>query len=274
MGRPPSYAELRSKISRYTGLTGVEVNNILKALIEKNIDPQVVDWEKAIAPAKEYGNRYEAVWNYLRDLYGITPPWGYGRLQRYVSRGVEAEYKFNAEQLRAYLQQYPELYRRAMDALCLGRGRVPDEVEGLIPYRGEERKIFLEELCRGYVSHKYKYNDKECITQLYKPLSYLHIMPKRDDYKKVWDPEDVNKARELAREVGIAGKKGKYAQVWTEDEIEKMQEIAEKAGITGPTGKYAKCITRRDGKVIIDPDCLRDAARDAGIDDEFRKMWS
>jgi len=239
MGRPPSYAELRSKISRYTGLTGVEVNNILKALIEKNIDPQVVDWEKAIAPAKEYGNRYEAVWNYLRDLYGITPPWGYGRLQRYVSRGVEAEYKFNAEQLRAYLQQYPELYKRAMDALCLGRGRVPDEVEGLIPYRGEERKIFLEELCRGYEEYE--------------------VLGMRERYSSIWTDDMRNRLS------------AKYRELWSFEDRNKLSRLAARAGIRGKDGIYAKCFAR-DRTYAEISECLSEASEE--IKEIYQSAWS
>lgn len=62
----------RSIISRYTGLTGIEAEHIAKKLKELNVDPQAIDWEGAISDARDYGNRYEAVKNYIANYYGIA----------------------------------------------------------------------------------------------------------------------------------------------------------------------------------------------------------
>lgn len=61
----------RSVISRYTGLTGVQAEHIARKLKELNVDPQTIDWEGAISDARDYGNRYEAVKNYIANYYGI-----------------------------------------------------------------------------------------------------------------------------------------------------------------------------------------------------------
>ena len=113
-----------------------------------------------------------------------------------------------------------------------------------------------------------------CITHIYKPLSYYIIMPSRDDYKNAWDKSDVEKARKLAQEVGIAGKTGKYAGAWTDAERDAMRKAAEEAGITGSKGKFAGCITRHGDTITIDAKCLRDAAESAGLDDKYRSKWS
>lgn len=277
--RPPSYSEVREErrnyICKYTGLTGIEADHILEALYERNIDPTVIDWEQAVSSAREYGDRYEAVWKYLREMYGITPPWTYSRIKEYEERYLPAEIEFNAEQFRTHLRENNHgFFKKVMDALCLGRGEVPKEIEEILPYKEDKKKRneFIKFLCSGYedVSQKYLYEQPECITQVYKPPSYLFIMPKREDYKKVWGADDIRKARELAREVGIDEK---YAGVWTQAEKNKMKELAEAAGITGPNGKFARCITRSGGKVIIDPDCLRQAAESAGLDDSYRGIW-
>ena len=150
--RPPSYSDVRQErreyICKYTGLSGVEEDNILEALYEHDIDPMSIDWEHVVGSAKEYGDRYEAVWNYLQTHYGIPRPWGYRRLRSYELKHKKAEYEFNAEQLRRHLMETdPELYRRAINALCYGKGKVPEEVERMIDYRGKEREEFIKVLC-------------------------------------------------------------------------------------------------------------------------------
>lgn len=153
--RPPSYPEMREErrefICKYTGLSGIEADHILEALYEKNIDPTVIDWEQAVSSAKEYGDRYRAVWDYLQNMYGITPPWSYSRIKEYEERYLPAEIEFNASRLKEYLEeQGHEYFKKVMDALCLGRGEVPEEIAREIRYTGEERRKFIDLLCEEY----------------------------------------------------------------------------------------------------------------------------
>lgn len=62
----------RSVISKATGLTGVEAGHIAKALKDLDVDPQTIDWEGAISDARDYGGRYQAVKNYIRNYYGVS----------------------------------------------------------------------------------------------------------------------------------------------------------------------------------------------------------
>ena len=61
----------RKKVSKALGLTGVQSGHIVRKLKEKNIDPEVFDWEGAISDAKDYGDRYSATKDKLKDYYGI-----------------------------------------------------------------------------------------------------------------------------------------------------------------------------------------------------------
>lgn len=61
----------RKEISKGVGLTGVESKNIARKLKESDIDPQAIDWEGAISDASDYGDRYGATVQKLKDYYGV-----------------------------------------------------------------------------------------------------------------------------------------------------------------------------------------------------------
>jgi len=65
------YDNERSVVSAATGLTGVEAGHIVKKLAEIGVDPQSIDWEGAISDARDYGDRYSAVKQYIANYYGV-----------------------------------------------------------------------------------------------------------------------------------------------------------------------------------------------------------
>jgi len=62
------------RIARATGLSGVEAENIAKALAKKNIGYDVVDWKTLGEDSKDFGSRTDTVWNKLGSMYGISRP--------------------------------------------------------------------------------------------------------------------------------------------------------------------------------------------------------
>ena len=66
--------ELRKRISKWTSLRGIEVDNILNALQEKNVDPYTIDWKTLGEEIKDFGDRYQATWDWLSKMYGIGKP--------------------------------------------------------------------------------------------------------------------------------------------------------------------------------------------------------
>jgi len=143
-----------SDISTMTGLTGVEVGHIMDAIHQHGIDPSVVDWEQVIGQIRDYGDRYQAAWDYLRDHYGIIPPMTPYRAHMAHRRYEDQEILFNADNLQDYIQRMG-IYTEVMDALCLGRGDVPREIqeaffEGPDALKGRKKQEFLDYLCQGY----------------------------------------------------------------------------------------------------------------------------
>jgi len=86
--------ELRRRISSWTGLTGVEVEHILNGLQEKHVDPMVVDWKTMGEEIRDYGDRYQAAWDWLNRMYGISKPVELG-----LSINLEEEIHREGEQL-------------------------------------------------------------------------------------------------------------------------------------------------------------------------------
>ena len=61
----------RKKISKHTGLTGIEAKNIAQAFKSKNIDIEAVDWETIGGDLYGHGSRVGGVKHHLREMYGI-----------------------------------------------------------------------------------------------------------------------------------------------------------------------------------------------------------
>ena len=66
-----SYDYGLKKISKFTGLTGVEAKNIATSFKAKNIDFEVVDWETIGGDLYGHGKRVGGVKHHLREMYGI-----------------------------------------------------------------------------------------------------------------------------------------------------------------------------------------------------------
>lgn len=58
-------------VARHTGLTGVQAKQIVMQLRKRNIAFDIIDWETIGQEARDYGDRYNAVWNKIREMYGI-----------------------------------------------------------------------------------------------------------------------------------------------------------------------------------------------------------
>lgn len=67
-----SYDYGRKRISKAIGLTGVEAGHISRALKKQHLDPDAYDWEGALSDATDYGDRFEAVKQKLKDQYGLS----------------------------------------------------------------------------------------------------------------------------------------------------------------------------------------------------------
>jgi len=66
-----SYDYGLKKISKYTGLTGIEAKNIATAFKRKNIDVETVDWETIGGDMYGHGSRVGGVKHHLKNMYGI-----------------------------------------------------------------------------------------------------------------------------------------------------------------------------------------------------------
>ena len=66
-----SYDYGLKKISKHTGLTGIEAKNIASAFKTKNIDVETVDWETIGGDLYGHGSRTGGVKHHLSEMYGI-----------------------------------------------------------------------------------------------------------------------------------------------------------------------------------------------------------
>ena len=65
------YYYFLKKISKHTGLTGIEAKNIASAFKKRNIDVEVVDWKTIGGDLYGHGKRVGGVKHHLRHMYGI-----------------------------------------------------------------------------------------------------------------------------------------------------------------------------------------------------------
>lgn len=59
------------KVSKHTGLTGIEAKNIVNEFKKRNIDVETVDWETIGSDLYGHGKRVGGVKHHLRHMYGI-----------------------------------------------------------------------------------------------------------------------------------------------------------------------------------------------------------
>jgi len=100
------YEELRRRIANLTGLTGIEVDHILRALEKAGVDPEAIDWETLGHEIADKSNRYEAAWDWLAAHYGISKPVEIG-LERTIEkyREMQEEYEREYEEMEKYLTE-------------------------------------------------------------------------------------------------------------------------------------------------------------------------
>lgn len=100
------YEDLRKRISRLTGLTGIEVDHILRGLEKAGVDPEAIDWETLGHEIADKANPYEAAWDWLARNYGISKPVEIGldrKLKEY--REMQEEYEREYEEMEKYLTE-------------------------------------------------------------------------------------------------------------------------------------------------------------------------
>lgn len=184
-----------SDISSKLGITGVEEGHISDALKKQDIDPSVVDWQTIGGDISDYSNRYEATWDRLESMYGISPPteWRYSEVPKYRQQ----EYEFNAENLSEEMQ-HEGVYTKVMNALCYGRGDVPPEIEEAIGYKGKKREEFIKTLCSGYKISSLSEGYSHCVSDI-----GGKVVIDRSCMKKVAD------------DAGISGHDGSYSKCMT-----------------------------------------------------------
>jgi len=66
-----SYDYGLKKISKHTGLTGIEAKNIAQAFKTKNLDVETVDWETIGGDLYGHGSRVGGVKHHLKNMYAI-----------------------------------------------------------------------------------------------------------------------------------------------------------------------------------------------------------
>lgn len=178
----------RDDISRWTGLSGVTRDNILRAVKQQGVDPAAIDWEAIGGAIKDAGDRTKETWRILNEEYGIARPYTAHRARQAYKEYKPQEIEFNAEMLKNdLLEDNHGTFRRVMRAICEGKGEVPDEIEeeffGERGYSGKEKQEFIETLCSGW------------------PPSTLDRM--------------ADRYSEIAEEAGISGSHGSYAKCVT-----------------------------------------------------------
>lgn len=100
------YEDLRRRISRLTGLTGIEVEHILRGLEKAGVDPEAIDWETLGHEIADKANPYEAAWDWLARNYGISKPVELGldrKIEEY--RELQKEYEREYEEMEKYLTE-------------------------------------------------------------------------------------------------------------------------------------------------------------------------
>ena len=187
-----------SDISKFMGLTGIQAGHIEDALRDAGIDTSAVDWRTIGGDIKDSSDRYQAAWERLEKMYGITPNPEWRSYGEYKGQEIE----FNAGNLKQELQiRNHGTYQKVMDALCYGIGEVPPEIEeDLIGYKGKDRRDFINVLCAGYTpSGGYSSGGyRSCITRMGDKV----IM-------------DRSCMKEQAERAGISGHDGSYAKCVT-----------------------------------------------------------
>jgi len=97
------------KISKATGLSGVQAKHIAMGLKKKNIGFDVIDWKTLGGDAGDFGDRSKAVWNKLGNMYGISKPQTQSgikhKIQRYGSMQEEIPTSVLTEGLQAEMCQ-------------------------------------------------------------------------------------------------------------------------------------------------------------------------
>lgn len=149
----PYIEELRARICKLTGLRGIEVDHILRALEMQGVDPETIDWETMGHEIIDYANRYEAAWDWLARNYGIAKPPEIALMER-VKRGeiMEEEELYGTEEgVREVLRriyEYPTPEREKKDYKRKLKERSLYLVSSIAAIDGYEQKYakkFLEE---------------------------------------------------------------------------------------------------------------------------------
>jgi len=150
----PYKEELRRRICRLTGLTGIEVEHILRGLELAHIDPEAIDWKTLGEEIADKANPYEAAWDWLAKNYGISKPPELAIKREYEEAfHKEAEYliSLGTEGVRTilrkiYEEDIPEQEKRRWKKFLLERAA--EDVTLLAIHDGKEReyaKRFLAE---------------------------------------------------------------------------------------------------------------------------------
>ncbi len=77
------------EISKFTGITGIAAKHIAKDLDKHNIDWMSIDWKTIGEDVKDFGDRYNAIWDKLRNMYGISKSMTGGAYKKHVGKFLE-----------------------------------------------------------------------------------------------------------------------------------------------------------------------------------------
>lgn len=146
----------KADISRWTGLSGIQVDHIIKALEKKDIDwAQVIDWETLGGDVRDFAERYDMVWKKLGSMYGISKPVIETGIRREITKAEEKELEY----LTTFKEGVKTLLRRIYEEVDLSeqeREKLKDKLLEMAPelptiialFDGREQeyaKRFIEE---------------------------------------------------------------------------------------------------------------------------------
>jgi len=204
-------------ICKHTGLTGVEAKHIYDALQKTGtISVYDIDWEQAISPAREYGNRYEAVWKYLRELYGISKPLSYEEI-----RTMEEEFK--EQQIRGTASYLKE------------------EIEKVLSeFEEEEREKILEELKESLKTEKEREEEEKRFEEEMESI-------KRERERREKQMELEKRIKELERKLSELLEKKEKMEATEKSGL--ANEVKEELEVLNP--EFLINVITKDGKITI-----------------------
>ena len=126
-----SYDYGLKKISKYTGLTGIESKNIANAFKTKNLDVESVDWKTIGEDIYGYGKRSSSVKKKLASMYGIDLGVPQSSMGHEIKKHSDMQHHSSMSELMGIFESRSRLSKR-MDLKIAAKGTfAPSDREGV-----------------------------------------------------------------------------------------------------------------------------------------------